>query len=100
MRLGQLWHQAGPLKCVIICFEDATILHFLLYTAFFYLAANKQKNRYIWAQGRLRKWTRKCHCENQSCCVTELKVPTSGTSSKFNGTGTELVPFQKLWNLS
>ena len=31
----------------------------------------------------------------QWCCVTELKVPSFGTSSNFDGTGTELVPFQK-----
>ena len=36
----------------------------------------------------------------QWCCVTELKVPSSGTSSNFDGTGTELVSFQKWWNLS
>ena len=35
----------------------------------------------------------------QWCCVTELKVPSSGTSSNFDGTGTELVPFQIWWNL-
>ena len=40
-----------------------------------------------------RGWT-------QCCCVTELKVPSSRTSSNFDGTGTELVPFQKWWNLS
>ena len=33
-------------------------------------------------------------------CVTELKVPSSGTSSNFDGTGTELVSFQKWWTLS
>ena len=27
----------------------------------------------------------------QWCCVTELKLPSSGTSSNFDGTGTELV---------
>ena len=36
----------------------------------------------------------------QWCCVTYLKVPSSGTSSNFDGTGTELVPFQKWWNLA
>ena len=33
----------------------------------------------------------------QWCCVTELKVPSSGTSSNFDGT--ELVPFTKYWIL-
>ena len=37
--------------------------------------------------------------QSQWCCVTELKVPSSGTSSNFDGTGTELVPFPKRWNL-
>ena len=39
------------------------------------------------------------HIAVQWCCVTELEVPSSRTSSNFNGTGTELVPFQKWWNL-
>ena len=34
-------------------------------------------------------------CMYQWCCVTELKVPSSETSSNFDGTGTELVSFQK-----
>ena len=37
---------------------------------------------------------------SQWCCVTELRVPSSGTSSNFDGTGTELVPIPKWWNLS
>ena len=30
----------------------------------------------------------------QWCCVTELEVPSSGTSSNFDGTVTELVPIE------
>ena len=35
----------------------------------------------------------------QWCCVTELEVPTSGTSSNFDGPRTELVQLPKRWNL-
>ena len=54
------------------------------------LAPNMKLRQLCQVSGPSRQW----------CCVTELKVPSSGTSSNFDGTGTELVPFQKWWNLS